>query len=124
MNAVKVFHFEVSWCELTEENTHLQLKSFDRELEAFENQLYEFPVTFPPSYPFEEKVSCATTYMQTRCPSWCDRVLLSETARTLVESDDKVEYNIMGRETCMGDHKVGLFIFYYLVTFSQLLLQF
>ncbi|GLV44361.1 Inositol polyphosphate-5-phosphatase type I [Carabus blaptoides fortunei] len=81
------------------------LKSYDRELEAFENRLFEFPVTFPPSYPFEEMISCGATYMQTRCPAWCDRVLLSHTAKTLVSEESTIDYNIIGRDTCMGDHK-------------------
>lgn len=84
----------------------LQLKSFDKELEAFENTLTEFPVMFPPSYPFEEKISQATNYMQTRCPGWCDRVLLSLTAKELISDEENVEYSLMGTHTCMGDHKV------------------
>lgn len=84
-----------------------QLKPFDKELEAFEDTLTEFPVSFPPSYPFEEKLSEATSYMQTRCPAWCDRVLLSKTAKKLISETDKVEYNLLGFDTCMGDHKVG-----------------
>ncbi|XP_015839278.1 inositol polyphosphate-5-phosphatase A isoform X3 [Tribolium castaneum] len=81
------------------------LKTFDKELEAFEKYLTEYPITFPPSYPFEENVSHARSYMQTRCPAWCDRVLLSHTAKQLVDEDEKVEYGLMGLDTCMGDHK-------------------
>ncbi|CAH1115157.1 unnamed protein product [Psylliodes chrysocephalus] len=82
------------------------LKSFDKELEAFEDTLTEYPVTFPPSYPFEEKISHATSYMQTRCPAWCDRVLLSKQAKQLVdEESEEVKYGLMGVDTCMGDHK-------------------
>lgn len=75
-------------------------------MEAFDDQLYEYSVAFPPSYPFEESVTQARAYMQTRCPAWCDRVLLSQTARSLVNEDSKVDYNVMGKDTCMGDHKV------------------
>lgn len=75
-------------------------------MEAFEDQLYEYPVTFHPSYPFEESISQARAYMQTRCPAWCDRILLSKTAKSLVNQDDKVNYDVMGKDTCMGDHKV------------------
>lgn len=82
---------------------------YDRELNAFESTLTEFPVTFPPSYPFEEKISRATHYMQTRCPAWCDRVLLSKTAKKLIDETEKIEYNLMGLTTCMGDHKVNVF---------------
>lgn len=88
-----------------------QLKHFDKELDAFSDHLTEFPVTFPPSYPFEEKISHASSYMQTRCPAWCDRVLLSHTARKLISDDETVEYGLMGRNTCMGDHKVSVWVF-------------
>lgn len=63
------------------------LQRFDRELEALRPHLYEFPVKFPPSYPFEEDVHLPTHYMKTRCPSWCDRILLSQSARLLVHQD-------------------------------------
>ncbi|XP_049823389.1 inositol polyphosphate-5-phosphatase A isoform X2 [Aethina tumida] len=81
------------------------LKSYDKELEAFEDHLTEYPITFPPSYPFEEKVGLGSKYMMTRCPAWCDRVLLSHTAKQLVDDAAEVKYNIMGSDTCMGDHK-------------------
>lgn len=71
--------------------------------------LYEFPVKFPPSYPFEENLELPTHYMKTRlfiiiilkilsndililknfrCPSWCDRILLSQTARLIINHLD------------------------------------
>ncbi|XP_075211072.1 inositol polyphosphate-5-phosphatase A [Lycorma delicatula] len=84
------------------------LKEFDREMELFSNQLFEFPISFQPSYPFEEDATGGHQYMQTRCPAWCDRVLLSETAKQLVHNIDDssgVEYGLMGSTTCMGDHK-------------------
>ncbi|XP_056637779.1 inositol polyphosphate-5-phosphatase A isoform X2 [Diorhabda sublineata] len=81
------------------------LKSFDKECEAFEDTLWEFPVKFPPSYPFEEKISHGTIYMQTRCPAWCDRVLLSKSAKKLIKNDTDTKYGLMGIKTCMGDHK-------------------
>nr|CAH7722026.1 unnamed protein product [Callosobruchus chinensis] len=87
------------------EPTSEWLKMFDKELEAFEDTLTEFPVSFPPSYPFEEKISRPTSYMQTRCPAWCDRVLISNNAKQLVDDTKEVEYNLMGINTCMGDHK-------------------
>ncbi|KAL4707031.1 hypothetical protein ACJJTC_014310 [Scirpophaga incertulas] len=64
------------------------LQRFDRELEALRPHLYEFPVKFPPTYPFEEDVHLPTHYMKTRCPAWCDRVLLSQSARLLVQHQD------------------------------------
>ncbi|XP_025834536.1 type I inositol 1,4,5-trisphosphate 5-phosphatase isoform X2 [Agrilus planipennis] len=81
------------------------LKELDREVEAFDSHLTEFLVTFPPSYPFEEKVLQGTQYMLTRCPAWCDRVLLSHTAKKLIADEKKVEYGLIGWNTCMGDHK-------------------
>ncbi|CAG9794866.1 unnamed protein product [Diatraea saccharalis] len=64
------------------------LQRFDRELEALRPHLYEFPVKFPPSYPFEEDIHLPTHYMKTRCPAWCDRILLSQSARLLVQNPD------------------------------------
>ncbi|KAL0860853.1 hypothetical protein ABMA27_009391 [Loxostege sticticalis] len=64
------------------------LQRFDRELEALRQHLYEFPVKFPPTYPFEEDVHLPTHYMKTRCPAWCDRILLSQSARLLVQHQD------------------------------------
>lgn len=61
-----------------------QLKEYDREMDAFKDQLFEFPVSFLPSYPFEENCQDGLSYMKTRCPAWCDRVLLSVTAKQLV----------------------------------------
>ncbi|GFG35545.1 hypothetical protein Cfor_08280, partial [Coptotermes formosanus] len=84
------------------------LREFDRELEPFADRLYEFPITFQPSYPFEEDGKEAKCYMQTRCPSWCDRVLLSNSAKSLVSNINEpgsVQYGLMGTSTCMGDHK-------------------
>lgn len=83
------------------------LREYDRELEDFEGRLFEFPINFIPSYPFQEDVNEATSYMQTRVPAWCDRVLLSPTAKMLVQnvSSNAVEYGIIGPTTCMGDHK-------------------
>lgn len=110
------------------ENDECWLKEFDREPTAFTTTLCEFPVHFPPSYPYEERVEDGGSYMKTRCPAWCDRVLLSHTAKDLLVEgalnnggdDGKdgggyggegkrggkgVEYGLMGMERCMGDHK-------------------
>ncbi|XP_043268162.1 inositol polyphosphate-5-phosphatase A isoform X2 [Venturia canescens] len=90
------------------ENSGKWLREYDRELEDFEGRLIEFPINFVPSYPFEEDVNQGVSYMQTRVPAWCDRILLSPTAKTLVQnvsSSEAVEYGIIGPTTCMGDHK-------------------
>ncbi|KAF4514216.1 UNVERIFIED_CONTAM: hypothetical protein B566_EDAN019459 [Ephemera danica] len=75
--------------------------------------------------------SGARCYMMTRCPAWCDRVVLSHTARELVsqvnvcqmspssfyfqlmqlvclwqnQDGRPVEYGVIGPNSCMGDHK-------------------
>ncbi|XP_034944609.1 inositol polyphosphate-5-phosphatase A isoform X2 [Chelonus insularis] len=90
------------------ENGGRWLREYDRELEDFEGRLFEFPIDFLPSYPFEEDVNQGSIYMQTRVPAWCDRILLNSTAKTLVKdisSPDAVNYGIIGPNTCMGDHK-------------------
>ncbi|XP_077266913.1 inositol polyphosphate-5-phosphatase A isoform X2 [Temnothorax americanus] len=84
------------------------LREYDKELGDFEGRLFEFPISFVPSYPFQEDINEPVNYMQTRVPAWCDRVLLSPTAKTLVQDIDDseaVEYGIIGSTTCMGDHK-------------------
>ncbi|EEB17181.1 Type I inositol-1,4,5-trisphosphate 5-phosphatase, putative [Pediculus humanus corporis] len=86
------------------------LREYDKELNAFSDHLFEFKISFPPSYPFEENSSGDRCYMKTRCPAWCDRVVMSHSAIPLVkDSNDSsnVIYSIMGRNTCMGDHKVS-----------------
>ncbi|XP_013855589.1 type I inositol 1,4,5-trisphosphate 5-phosphatase [Austrofundulus limnaeus] len=47
--------------------------------------------------------------MNTRCPAWCDRILMSSSARDLFlkpDSEEKsVTYDNVGPSVCMGDHK-------------------
>ncbi|XP_046384527.1 inositol polyphosphate-5-phosphatase A isoform X2 [Ischnura elegans] len=102
------------------------LKKFDLELEHFKSRISEFPVTFPPSYPFEEEeddiqmegsssegtkdclMGAGCRYMQTRCPSWCDRVLMSPSAKNVINQNSEdcyLEYGVIGKNACMGDHK-------------------
>ncbi|CAB1343457.1 unnamed protein product [Coregonus sp. 'balchen'] len=85
------------------------------------------------SYPYSEDSSQGKQYMDTRCPAWCDRVLMSATAKDLVlkaatqafgrrlgkvlergpserqsepENEDKnLVYDNIGSNVCMGDHK-------------------
>lgn len=64
----------------------VKLREYDKELEDFDGRLIELPITFVPSYPFEEDVEQGTSYMQTRVPAWCDRVLLSPAAQKLVQN--------------------------------------
>ncbi|XP_055587738.1 uncharacterized protein LOC129740150 isoform X2 [Uranotaenia lowii] len=107
----------------TDQSTFKQswLRHFDRELESLRSILYEYPITFPPSYPYEEDPGQPGSYMATRCPAWCDRILISPAARRLIEGIDEREngkhqltmarggvepsYGIIGEDVCMGDHK-------------------
>ncbi|KAL8563985.1 hypothetical protein ACOMHN_025316 [Nucella lapillus] len=89
------------------------LMQYDLEPKEFQDRLCEFDVTFPPSYPFIEDVTDGLSYMKTRVPSWCDRILLSHGAKDVVssESQSKPEYGLIGSDICMGDHKpVSLFV--------------
>ncbi|KAM9365244.1 inositol polyphosphate-5-phosphatase A isoform 2-T3 [Pholidichthys leucotaenia] len=82
---------------------------FDRELSQFKDQLHELQISFPPSYPYSEDSRRGKEYMNTRCPAWCDRILMSSSARDLVlkpENEEKsVVYDNIGPKVCMGDHK-------------------
>ncbi|KAG8517490.1 Inositol polyphosphate-5-phosphatase A, partial [Galemys pyrenaicus] len=86
------------------------LLEFDKELSVFKDRLCELDICFPPSYPYSEDTRQGRQYMNTRCPAWCDRVLMSPCAKELVlrsESEEKVvTYDHIGPDVCMGDHKV------------------
>ena len=50
-----------------------------------------------------------SNYMNTRCPSWCDRILFNHSARRLLEAISTTKppvYNVIGQHVPMGDHKV------------------
>ncbi|XP_054721663.1 inositol polyphosphate-5-phosphatase A-like [Uloborus diversus] len=85
------------------------LQEYDREPKVFE-EFFEFDITFPPSYPFKEDPS-GKSYMRTRCPSWCDRILLSKSALSIINmtpldgSYCPVVYQLVGAHVGMGDHK-------------------
>ncbi|KAH8417028.1 hypothetical protein KR222_001772 [Zaprionus bogoriensis] len=80
------------------------LKKFDRELEPLSEILFEYPINFIPSYPFEEDPEMPTDYMSTRCPSWCDRILMTPQVQDIIQSNDW-KYDMIGESACMGDHK-------------------
>ncbi|XP_034475602.1 inositol polyphosphate-5-phosphatase A isoform X1 [Drosophila innubila] len=80
------------------------LKKFDKELEPLTEILIEYPITFIPSYPFEEDPEMPTDYMSTRCPSWCDRILMTPQVKDITKSNEW-KYDIIGESVCMGDHK-------------------
>lgn len=86
---------------------------FNRELDPLKEVLLEYPVTFPPSYPYEEEPDLPQDYMATRCPAWCDRILMNVSAKDLIVTDGNIDvvstaddYNVIGNTICMGDHKV------------------
>lgn len=83
------------------------LQRYDMEMQSYKDKVSEFEISFPPSYPFCEDVNDGLSYMKTRCPSWCDRILMSQSAKNIIVIDEKHKprYDIIGRETCMGDHK-------------------
>ncbi|XP_069140061.1 inositol polyphosphate-5-phosphatase A-like isoform X1 [Argopecten irradians] len=83
------------------------LRPYDKEMHSYKDKLYEFDISFAPSYPFSEDITDGVSYMKTRCPSWCDRILMSSSAKNIVVNEDKYQprYDIIGKEICMGDHK-------------------
>uniref|UniRef100_A0A3Q0SJ88 inositol-polyphosphate 5-phosphatase n=1 Tax=Amphilophus citrinellus TaxID=61819 RepID=A0A3Q0SJ88_AMPCI len=91
-----------------EDNGRALLK-YDKEVAAFHDVIREEDIMFPPSYPYSEEYTKPTQYMNTRCPAWCDRILMSHTAQDLIlrsdDSENSVVYNTVGPNVCMGDHK-------------------
>ncbi|XP_048799971.1 inositol polyphosphate-5-phosphatase A isoform X2 [Lagopus muta] len=91
------------------DNNGTALLEFDRELSVFKDRLYELDISFPPSYPYSEDSTQGKQYMNTRCPAWCDRILMSHSAKELIlksENDEKIViYDHIGPNVCMGDHK-------------------
>ena len=104
-------------------------KNCDFETISIKDFVVEYPLSFPPTYPFEENLDLGdigTQYMETRCPAWCDRILVSRLAERNLLSlhhnknsfhgdeletesrsnlDEGIEYNVIGSDVCMGDHK-------------------
>lgn len=101
-----------------EDNGRALLK-YDKEAAAFHDVIGEEEITFPPSYPYSEEYTKPTQYMNTRCPAWCDRILMSHTAQEFIHKGDdgekSVVYNTVGPNVCMGDHK-PVFLFFSLKT--------
>lgn len=86
------------------------LQQYDRELDLLKEVLVEYPITFSPTYPYEEEPSLPNDYMSTRCPAWCDRILMSPAAKDLIVDNNfsSKDYNVIGEDLCMGDHKVKI----------------
>ncbi|KAL5284584.1 INPP5A family protein [Megaselia abdita] len=81
------------------------MKEYDREMDPLLEILTEYPIKFPPTYPYEEEPELPSSYMSTRCPAWCDRILLSPTIQELIDEERELDYSIIGESICMGDHK-------------------
>ncbi|KAM9858266.1 inositol polyphosphate-5-phosphatase A [Aulostomus maculatus] len=98
------------------------LLQYDKEVTAFHDVVREEEIKFPPSYPYSEEYTKPTQYMNTRCPAWCDRILMSHTAQEFIhnwdDSEKSVIYNTVGPNVCMGDHK-PVFLFFALKTNSH-----
>ncbi|XP_053091914.1 inositol polyphosphate-5-phosphatase A isoform X1 [Pangasianodon hypophthalmus] len=100
--------------KLFREDTGRELLEYDRERAAFQDIITEEEILFPPSYPYSEDYTKPTQYMNTRCPSWCDRILMSHNAQDVIyrrNGDGNIVYNILGPKVCMGDHK-PVFLFF------------
>ncbi|XP_029030678.1 inositol polyphosphate-5-phosphatase A-like [Betta splendens] len=98
--------FEYINQDVFRQNNGISLRECDKELSAFKDKLIEMDICFPPSYPYSEDSSEGNQYMNTRCPAWCDRILMSPSARDLLDCDDSaIVYNNIGSNVCMGDHK-------------------
>nr|XP_046243155.1 inositol polyphosphate-5-phosphatase A isoform X1 [Scatophagus argus] len=101
-----------------EDNGRALLK-YDKEAAVFHDVIREEDIRFPPSYPYSEEYTKPTQYMNTRCPAWCDRILMSHTAHECIHKRDDGEksivYNTVGPNVCMGDHK-PVFLFFSLRT--------
>ncbi|KAM4616446.1 inositol polyphosphate-5-phosphatase A [Polymixia lowei] len=97
-----------------EDNGKALLK-YDKEVTTFHDVIREEEILFPPSYPYSEDYTKPTQYMNTRCPSWCDRVLMSHGASEFIhrreDGESGVFYNTLGPNVCMGDHK-PVFLFF------------
>ncbi|MEQ2177174.1 hypothetical protein GOODEAATRI_001078 [Goodea atripinnis] len=70
------------WMDIVSNNT--QLLKYDKEITSFHDVIREEDITFPPSYPYIEDSNQPKQYMNTRCPAWCDRILMSHTAHDLI----------------------------------------
>ncbi|OQR79237.1 type I inositol 1, partial [Tropilaelaps mercedesae] len=97
-------HEEGAKTRFTSDLNRNKLLSHDKEPKFFKEELDEFKIHFPPTYPYSESADDGCSFMGTRCPSWCDRVLFGQKARNSLKMR-LIEYDIVGKDHCMGDHK-------------------
>lgn len=97
------------------ENNGKELLKYDKEICPFHDIITEEDIQFPPSYPYSEDNTKPTQYMNTRCPAWCDRILMSHDVRDIMHrrenGESNVVYNTLGSNVCMGDHKPVFLLF-------------
>lgn len=130
--STKLFHFNLIFILIY---LYLKLLKYDIELSQCDIDLHELVRKFPPryvisislsplkaiqtfglifdytnlSYPFSEELNRPDEYMESRCPSWCDRIVLNTNLKSILDSRaSNIEYSMLGENTCMGDHKVTL----------------
>jgi hypothetical protein len=110
----KTFAMAIGEQRLTDE-VHLHkhgLAAFDHEMLRYNAHaaaatpggatcLHELPREFPPTYPWGEH---AGDYLPTRFPAWCDRVLMTDAARSMV-LQTYYTYTSAHRPLITGDHK-------------------
>jgi hypothetical protein len=99
--------FQLDARDLQSPDAWRQFFRFDSEIEGLRPPLLEHEISFAPTYPYEEDPHAgALALLPTRCPAWCDRVLMTEAAwRVVCGSQGPVVYEPLGLDVCVGDHK-------------------
>ncbi|CAD5116464.1 DgyrCDS5349 [Dimorphilus gyrociliatus] len=88
------------------------MRDFDKEAREYD-RLEEFPINFSPSYPYMENINDGMSFMKSRVPAWCDRIMYTKMAKNLMDYDSTFPliYDLIGADTCMGDHKPVFLLF-------------
>ncbi|KAL7668560.1 hypothetical protein ACOME3_009257 [Neoechinorhynchus agilis] len=82
-----------------------QIKDYDREVDSFKGILFEVEHSFFATYPYSEDLAKPRDFMITRCPSWCDRVLMNAEGFRILSQEGLRHYDVVGADASMGDHK-------------------
>jgi inositol-1,4,5-trisphosphate 5-phosphatase len=54
-----------------------------------------------------EELENPDSYMDSRCPAWCDRIIFNKTVQDYLKNySNNLDYGMIGQGVCMGDHKV------------------
>ena len=86
--------FRTGWRRWTE---------YDHETASVQDRLAEFPLNFPPTYPFEENVEEGASYMKTR------QVGISNVTRLGDFWDSSWQQNLLAKEAQMNGKILGYF---------------